>query len=131
MMVRLSLIVLAAALILLTAGCSDEKQIQRTIKAIGAEKLRHESLAVCRGQFPREGALKIPNASWPPSIVALHPVSLWMEPDGAYALLHSDADGERGVYVPRILSEKDPICTPQLTHVKLAPGVYWYERKRL
>ncbi|HTD68232.1 MAG TPA: hypothetical protein VK846_17040 [Candidatus Limnocylindria bacterium] len=57
-------------------------------------------------------------------------MSLWAEPDGAYLLLDSDADGERGIYLPRILSEKDPLCSAMLKHVKLGEGVYWYEKKR-
>ena len=127
---RLQLLLLLLACSLALFGCGNEKQIRSTIKAIGPEKLRTESLAACKDQFPKEGAIKIPETAWPPSIVALRPLSVWAEPDGAYVLLDSDAIGERGVYVPRIFSEKDPICTPQLTHVKLASGVYWYDRKR-
>ena len=49
---------------------------------------------------------------------------------GLTFLIDSDADGERGLYLPRILSDKDPLCSPTLKHMKLAEGVYWYERKR-
>ena len=38
---------------------------------------------------------------------------------------------QREHYLPRILSEKDPLCSPALKHRKLAEGVYWYEKKRI
>lgn len=57
-------------------------------------------------------------------------MGLWAELDGAYILIDSDADGERGLFLPRILSSQDPVCGPTLKHEKLAEGVYWYEKSR-
>jgi hypothetical protein len=122
-------LLLSLALLHITA-CSDKTQIHRTVEAVGPQKLRNETMAVCREKFPRSAAVKIVEAEWPPTVRAFRPLSLWAEPDGAYILLDSDADGERGVFLPRVISEKDPICGPKLLHVKLADGVYWYERKR-
>jgi hypothetical protein len=115
---------------LLLVGCSDQAQIQRTLKAVGAAKLRQESIASCGNEFPREGFVKIAEATWPPSVRAFRPMSVWTEPDGVYILLDTDAAAERGVFVPRVITEKDPVCGPKLLHVKLDSGVYWYERKR-
>ena len=112
-------------------GCSDISKTRRTVQEVGAEKLRQETLAVCRAGFASGGVQEVAKAQWPESARAFEPLSLWAEPDGAYLLLDSDADGERGVYLPRILSEQDPVCTARLTHEKLGTGVYWYDRKRL
>lgn len=117
------------AVILLTS-CSDDTQIHRTVKAVGPQKLREEALATCANRFPRNEVIKIAETNWLPSVRAFRPLSVWAEPDGVYLLLDSDADGERGLFVPRLLSAKDPICGPKLKHVKLAEGVYWYDRKR-
>jgi hypothetical protein len=114
----------------LFAGCSDETQLHRTLKVVGATKLRQEALASCTNEFPREGFVKLAETSWPPTVRAFRPMSVWTEPDGYYILLDSDAAGERGVFLPRVVSDKDPICGPKLVHVKLDTGVYWYERKR-
>ena len=122
--------VLLAALVALSVGCSDETQLHRTLKAVGAAKLRNESLASCQNEFPREGFVKIADSNWPPTVRAFRPMSVWTEPDGYYILLDTDAAGERGVFLPRVVSDKDPICGPKLIHVKLDTGVYWYERKR-
>jgi hypothetical protein len=116
-----------AALLL---GCSAETRIRRTLKVVGAEKLRGETIASCGNQFPREGIVTLTQTSWPASARAFSPMSVWTEPDGIYLLLDSDAGGERGVFLPRVVSDKDPICGPRLKHVKLDTGVYWYERKR-
>lgn len=126
-MTRIATLICAA--LALFAGCSDETQLHRTVKAVGAGKLREQALAACNNQFPRSEPVKI-NEPWPPAIRAFQPMSVWAEPDGMYLLLDSDAGGERGVFIPRILSEKDPICSTRLKHVKLDSGVYWYERTR-
>lgn len=122
--------VLIIALALVICGCSDETQLHRTVKAVGSAKLRQEALASCGNEFPREGFAKLPEAKWPPTVRAFRPMSVWTEPDGYYILLDTDAGGERGVFLPRVVSDTDPICGPKLVHVKLEPGVYWYERKR-
>ena len=121
-------LVVAAALFI--TACSDETQIHRTLKVVGPEKLREQAIAACRDHFPRAGATKIREEIWPPTIRAFRPLSVWAEPDGVYLLLDSDAAGERGIFVPRVFSEKDPICGPTIKHVKLAAGVYWYDRRR-
>ena len=121
---------LFASVLLLAVGCSREAALKRRVTDVGAYKLRSEVLAVCRDGFAAGVAQKIPEERWPASVRPFEPASLWAEPDGAYILIDSDADGERGVFLPRIDPEKDPICTPKLTHVKLASGVYTYDRKR-
>lgn len=115
---------------LLLFGCSDETKIHRTLKQVGPATLRAEAIAVCRPHFNNPRGEKIPPDAWPASVRAFEPLSLWAEPDGAYLLLDSDSAGERGIYLPRIASDKDPVCTPALNHVKLAENVYWYDRKR-
>lgn len=119
------------ATVLLLSGCGEVSKTRRTMEKVGAEKLRQETLAVCRAGFVSGGAQAVAKDQWPESARAFQPLNLFAEPDGAYLLLDSDADGERGVYLPRILSEKDPLCSPKLTHEKLGAGVYWYDRKRL
>lgn len=114
----------------LQVGCSNKTPVQRTLEEVGPRTLREQTLAVCRAHFANAAGAKIPETEWPAVVRAFRPLSLWAEPDGAYLLLDSDADGERGVYLPRLVSEKDPICGPTLKHVKLGDGVYWYERKR-
>lgn len=94
------------------------------------ETFRSETLSACREGFAMGGVQKVSQERWPATVRAFKPASLWAEPDGAYLLIHSDADGERGIYLPRIVSEKDPLCGPKLTHEKLGAGVYWYDRKR-
>lgn len=125
-MTRLCLVLFLA----LVAGCSDETQIHRTLKVVGAAKLRKEAIESCGNHFPREGFVTIADSNWPPSVRAFRPKSVWTEPDGVYLLLDAAADGERGIFIPRVVSEKDPVCGPKLKHVKLDTGVYWYERKR-
>jgi hypothetical protein len=117
-------------LLMLATGCSDVVKSRRTVREVGAAKLREETLAVCREGFARGAPQSVAKSQWPPPVRAFQPLELWAEPDGAYLLLDSDADGERGIYLPRIISEKDPLCSPTLTHEKLAVGVYWYDRKR-
>jgi hypothetical protein len=119
-----------AAFVLL-AGCSDRQVLRRKVDEVGADKLREETMAVCRGRFARLNGEQISNVEWPASVLAFAPLSLWAEPDGAYILLDSDAAGERGIYLPRFVTEKDPVCGPTLKHEKLATGVYWYEKKRM
>ena len=104
--------------------------MRRTLRSVGPDKLRAETMQVCRNAFRQPAGQKIPDTDWPSSALAFKPLGLWAEPDGAYLLLDSDADGERGLYFPRIVSDKDPVCSPALTHEKLAQGVYWYDRKR-
>ncbi len=104
--------------------------MKRTVHKVGEEHLRAEALAACREGFAAGTAQKVSEERWPASVRAFHPLSLWAEPDGAYILLDSDADGERGVYLPRILSDNDPVCGPKLSHTKLGKGVYSYDRKR-
>ena len=115
---------------LLFAGCSDLSEIRRTLRGIGANELRAQTLAVCREGFAAGVSTKIETAHWPEPARAFKPLGLWAESDGAYLLIDSDAGGERGIFLPRILSEKDPLCSATLTHVKLGEGVYWYDRKR-
>jgi hypothetical protein len=122
-------IILCIALRLLT-GCSDLPNIRRTLREVGANNLRAQTLAVCREGFATGLSTRIDAAQWPESARAFNPLGLWAEPDGAYLLIDSDAEGERGIYLPRILTEKDPLCSTTLTHVKLGEGVYWYDRKR-
>ena len=116
-------------LVLLT-GCGEVAKARRAVSQVGPEKLRQEVLATCREGFASGGVQKIPKTNWPNSAHVFRPLGLWTEPDGAYLLTESDAAGERGIYLPRIVSEKDPLCSPELKHEKLAAGVYWYDRKR-
>jgi hypothetical protein len=122
--------VILIVLALLLTGCSDLSNIRHTLRDVGADKLRAQTLAVCRAGFAAGVSTKIETAHWPEPARAFEPLGLWAEPDGAYLLIDSDAEGERGIYLPRILSEKDPLCSATLTHVKLGEGVYWYDRKR-
>jgi len=115
---------------LLLTSCSEVSKARREVSRAGGEKLRQEILSACREGFASGRAQRIEETNWPESARAFHPLGLWSEPDGAYLLIESDAGGERGVYLPRVLSEKDPLCSPALKHEKLAPGVYWYDRKR-
>lgn len=112
------------------SGCGEISKARREVGRAGPEKLRQEVLAACREGFASGGVQQIQKTNWPATARAIHPLGVWAEPDGAYLLIDSDADGERGVYLPRILSEKDPLCSPTLKHEKLALGVYWYDRKR-
>lgn len=133
-MIRVPVILRAFALltiVILGTGCGEIVKVRQTVRAVGPEKLREETLAACRDGFAAGVAQKVPEVRWPDAVRAFAPKSLWAEPDGAYLLLQTDADGERGVYIPRILSDEDPICTAKLTHEKLARGVYWYDRKRM
>jgi hypothetical protein len=116
--------------VLLLAGCNERASVRRTLNKVGMEKLRSDVLNVCREGFAEGGVQKVPKERWPDSTRAFDPFGLWAEPDGAYVLIDSDADGERGIYLPRIISDKDPLCGPKLTHEKFGTGVYWYERKR-
>jgi hypothetical protein len=119
------------AIVLVCAGCgSREAALRRTVAEVGAQQLRTDVLNACREGFAAGGAQKIAEARWPTSVRRFEPISLWAEPDGAYILMDSDADGERGVFLPRVDPDKDPLCGPKLTHVKLASGVYTYDRKR-
>lgn len=114
---------------LLTA-CGEHASLRRTLREVGAPEFRAATLEVCREGFATGASQEVPRERWPASVRAFEPMGLWAEPDGAYLLIDSDADGERGVYLPRIASDKDPLCGPTLKHVKLAEGVYWYEKKR-
>ncbi len=125
---RLLLLLLSG---LFLCGCGKVSQARRTVQKVGAEQLRKETLAVCREGFARGGVSAVAKEQWPESARAFQPLHVFAEPDGAYLLLDSDADGERGVYLPRILSETDPLCSSKLQHVKVGAGVYWYDRKRL
>ncbi len=122
-------LVLFAVTLLLT-GCSDLSKIRRTLREVSADRLRAQTMAVCREGFAAGVSTRIEAAQWPEPARAFSPLGLWAEPDGAYLLIDSDADGERGLYLPRIVSEKDPLCSATLKHVKLGEGVYWYDRKR-
>ena len=121
---------LLGGLLLLTIGCGPAARARRVLRHVPPTVFRSQTLAVCREAFNPRDAVKVDAASWPETVRAFQPLSLWAEPDGAYLLIDSDADGEHGIYLPRILSEKDPVCGPTLQHVKLAAGVYWYDRKR-
>ena len=123
-------LLVAIVIAMSAAGCGVESAMRRTVREVGPDKLRSDSLGACREGFKAGTAQKVPEERWPDSVRAFQPLGLWAEPDGAYILLDSDAGGERGVFLPRILSDKDPLCGPTLTHVKLAEGVYSYERKR-
>jgi hypothetical protein len=129
--IRLARLALPLIAALLLSGCGEISKTRRTVQKVGAEKLRQETLAVCRAGFASGGVQAVAKEQWPEAAQAFQPLSVWAEPDGAYLLLDSDANGERGVYLPRILSEQDPLCSPKLTHEKLGAGVYWYDRKRL
>jgi hypothetical protein len=118
------------SMLFFVAGCNEVSKAGRVVRRVGAETLRRDTLAVCRDGFASGRAQRVATNHWPQSVRAFQPLELWAEPDGAYLLLDSDAEGERGVYLPRIISDKDPLCSPQLKHEKLAQGVYWYDRKR-
>lgn len=118
------------AVTLLLTGCGDLSKVRRTLREVSADKLRAQTIAVCREGFAAGVSTRIDAAHWPESARAFEPLGVWAEPDGAYLLIDSDADGERGLYLPRILSEKDPLCSATLKHVKLGEGVYWYDRRR-
>lgn len=111
-------------------ACSEQSKSRRTLGRVGAQQLRTNTLAVCRDGFASGLPQKVAEDQWPESVRAFKPASLWAEPDGAYLLIYSDEAGERGVYLPRIFSNQDPVCGPTLQHVKLADGVYTYDRKR-
>ena len=111
-------------------GCGEQRSIHHILREVGPANLRRETIEVCGTAFNANAAQKIPNELWPASARSFQPLGLWAEPDGAYILLDSDADGERGIFLPRIVSDKDPVCGPKLTHVKLAEGIYSYETKR-
>ena len=119
-----------AVIAMLFIACGDAGRLRRTLRSVGAHNLRTQTLAACRDGFATRASQKIADELWPESVRAFHPLGLWAEPDGAYLLIESDADGERGLYLPRFVSEKDPLCSPSLKHEKLADGVYWYDRKR-
>ena len=123
-------LILLVCLFVLASGCGPEAGARRVLRKVSPSVLRTETLLVCREAFNPRDAVKIDEARWPESVRAFQPASLWAEPDGAYLLIDSDADGEHGIYLPRILSDKDPVCGPALKHVKLAEGVYWYDRRR-
>jgi hypothetical protein len=125
---RVFAVAMLAALFL--AACSEQTSTRQKLRHAGAQKFRGEILEVCREGFASRSSQEIPAARWPDSARAFQPVGLWAEPDGAYLLLFSDADGERGIYFPRVLSDKDPLCGPTLKHEKWADGVYWYAKKR-
>ena len=114
----------------LLSGCNERTPVRRTLNKIGMEKFRSETLNVCREGFAAGRVQKVFEDRWPDPVRTLKPMGMWAEPDGAYVLLDSDADSERGIYLPRIVSDKDPVCGPKLTHEKLGRGVYWYIRKR-
>jgi hypothetical protein len=116
--------------VIFITSCGQRTLTRSTLRRVGPEKLRAETIEVCRGAFRESSSQKIAHSQWPESVRLFKPLDLWAEPDGAYLLLDSDADGERGIYLPRIVSDKDPVCSPVLKHEKLAEGVYWYERKR-
>lgn len=121
------------AIVLLSCltGCGEQASLRATLRKVGPEQLRSEALAACREGFASGKSQQVAADNLPASVRAFDPVGLWAEPDGGYILVFSDADGERGIYLPRILSEQDPLCGPTLKHEKYAPGVYWYEKKRL
>ena len=116
---------------LIFVSCGNETKTRRTLHSVGAQNFRTEVLRICRDGFAKETSQRIPDEQIPQSARPFHPMGLWAEPDGAYLLIDSDVAGERGIYLPRILSEKDPVCSPALKHEKLADGVYWYEKKRM
>ena len=115
---------------LLLVACGEAARLRRTLRSVGAQNLRAQTLAACRDGFATRASQRIADAQWPEAARAFHPLGLWAEPDGAYLLIESDADGERGLYLPRFLSDQDPLCGPALRHEKLAEGVYWYDRRR-
>ena len=115
---------------LLLVACGEAARLRRTLRSVGAQNLRAQTLAACRDGFAPRASQRIADAQWPEAARAFHPLGLWAEPDGAYLLIESDADGERGLYLPRFLSDQDPLCGPALRHEKLAEGVYWYDRRR-
>src|SRR5687768_2855053 len=82
---------------LVFVSCGGETKTRRTLRAVGAQNLRTEILLVCRDGFAGGVSQKIPEDQWPQSVRPFHPLGLWAEPDGAYLLLDSDADGERGI----------------------------------
>lgn len=125
---HLAVVVATAALTL--AGCGDVAKSRRILQTVGAGNLRAQTLAVCREGFSSGASRKIEPEQWPDAVRTFRPLGLWAEPDGAYLLLDTDADGEHGIYLPRFLSDQDPLCSPALKHEKLGTGVYWYDRKR-
>jgi hypothetical protein len=123
-------LVSALVITVLLTACGDHSALRRTLRKAGAPEFRSEALKACREGFATGSSQQVPKEQWPAAVRAFQPLGLWAEPDGAYLLIDSDADGERGLYLPRIVSEKDPLCSPALKHVKLAEGVYWYEKRR-
>ena len=119
-----------AMVALFLVSCGEQASWRRTLRQVGPDKLRSETLTACREGFASGVSQEVSKTRWPASVSAFEPIGLWAEPDGGYILISSDADGERGIYLPRILSEKDPLCGPTLRHIKWAEGVYWYEKKR-
>jgi hypothetical protein len=117
-------------LLVFCVGCSELGKARRQLRGVDTLKLRKELIGACREGFAAGGVQEVRKADWPVDVERFQPLSIWAEPDGAYVLMHSDVDGERGLYAPRILSDKDPVCNETLTHVKLADGMYWYDRKR-
>ena len=115
---------------LLLTACGEQASWRRTLREVGPEEFRTETIKVCREGFATGSSQEIARDKWPKPVRAFNPMGVWAEPDGAYVLIHSDAGSERGLYLPRILSDKDPLCGPTLTHVKWAEGVDWYEKKR-
>jgi hypothetical protein len=123
-------IIASSIALIFCTGCGEIAGTRRTLRETGVARLRTEALALSRDGFKSGVSQEVPKESWTSIVQAFQPLSFWAEPDGAYLLLFSDAEGERGIYVPRILSEKDPLCSPTLRHEKLGEGVYWYEKKR-
>jgi len=117
-------------IVVLTSACSLQSTVRRTLDQVGAGQLRNQVMKACRDGFAAGVTRKIPETQWPEVARTFRPMGLWAEPDGAYLLLDTDPDGERGIYFPRILSGQEPICGPTIKHEKLAAGVYWYDRKR-
>src|SRR5213078_1860654 len=68
--------ILSAATLLL-AGCSDLSGIRRTLREVSADKLRAQTLAVCREGFATGVSTRIDAAQWPESARAFKPLGLW------------------------------------------------------
>src|SRR5262245_46240700 len=99
---------ICSCLVLFTlVGCGEVSKARRALGKVGAEELRKEVLVASRESFASGGVQRIPETNWPASTLLFHPLGLWAEPDGAYLLIESDVAGERGLYLPRVLSEKD------------------------
>jgi len=61
---------LTLTLALLLTGCGEHVNWRRTLREIGPEKFRAETIRVCRESFARGGSHEIPKPNWPEAVRA-------------------------------------------------------------